>query len=97
MSQKKIKITNLPQKIDILQLDLAVPKFSFFYFNCNFNLNSDFNNFDLIIHVFKNGIQHNKRYYNSFNKCQNIAIKVCACGTSHMRCVFWYELFTFIL
>ena len=49
---KKIKINNLPQKIDRFQLDLAALKF-FIHFNCNFNFNSNFNNFDLIIHVLK--------------------------------------------
>jgi hypothetical protein len=55
-TKKKLKF-NLPQKIDVFQLDLAALKFFFFNFNCNFNFNSDFNNFDLIIHVLKR--EHN--------------------------------------
>lgn len=56
MPYKKIKINNLPQNINIFQLDLAALIF-FLNFNCNFNFNSDFNNFDLITLVLKR--EHN--------------------------------------
>jgi hypothetical protein len=50
-----------------------------------------------MIYVFKQGSQHKNSHYDRFNEGRKIAVNVCDCEISRMRCVYWYALLTLAL